>query len=394
MAPVEAHTPLALERAGTVARIKLTAFRSYEELTLSVDARPVVLTGANGAGKTNLLEALSLFSPGRGLRGARLSDMARRAQREAAPADAWAIALKLRGTDDIHDLGTGQGFDGGERRQARIDGGTASLGAFAAYLRVLWLTPAMDRLFVEGPSGRRRFLDRLVLSFEAEHAAHSARYSQAMRERNVLLRDGVNDPAWLSALESEMAAHGVKLAAFRLAAVRRLAAALAGQETAFPRAALSLCGQIEDLLADGLAPEEVERDFALRLARMRARDAAAGRAVEGPHASDLQVVHKDLGRPADQCSTGEQKALLVGLVLAQARLVAAEAPGLGPVVLLDEIAAHLDATRREALFAAIAAQELQVWLTGTDAGLFAPLGKAAQHFVVAESRVTPRAGSS
>lgn len=393
IAPVEAQETLASERAGTIARVKLAAFRSYDELALSVDSRPVVLTGTNGAGKTNLLEALSLFSPGRGLRGARLSDMARRADPKAAPADAWAVALKLCGRDGPHDLGTGQGFDGGDRRQARIDGESASLGAFGAYLRVLWLAPAMDRLFVDGPSARRRFLDRLVLSLEAEHATHSVRYAQAMRERNVLLRDGARDPSWLSGLETEMTIHGVKLAACRLATVRRLGSALADQRTAFPRAALSLSGHIEEQLAAGLAPKEIEREFALGLARGRARDAAAGRALEGPHVSDLCVTHEDLGRAADQCSTGEQKALLVGLVLAQARLVATEAPGLGPVLLLDEVTAHLDRSRRAALFAAIVAEGLQAWLTGTDAELFAPLGRGAQRFTVMESRVVPGIGS-
>lgn len=389
----QAPEPLAVEREGTIARIKLTAFRSYGELALSMDARPVVLTGANGAGKTNLLEALSLFSPGRGLRGAKLSHMAHRVESEAAPATAWAIALKLRGRDGQHDLGTGQGFDGSERRRARIDGETASLEAFVARLRILWLTPAMDRLFVEGPAERRRFLDRLVFSLEAQHATHAATYGRAMRERNVILRDGVNDPAWLAALETEMAVHGVRVAASRLAAVRRLGRVLAAQETAFPKASFMLCGHIEERLAAGDAPEEIERDFALRLARGRTRDAAAARALEGPHVSDLRVTHEGLGRSADQCSTGEQKALLVGLVLAQARLVAAEAPGLGPVLLLDEIAAHLDAARREALFEAIVALGLQAWLTGTDAALFAPFGHAAQHFTVTDSRVMACAGS-
>lgn len=392
-APVEAEESLECGRAGTVARVKLTAFRSYDELALSVDARPVVLAGTNGAGKTNLLEALSLFSPGRGLRGARLSDMAHRPEPEKEPAEAWAIALKLRGPDGAHDLGTGQGFDGGERRQARIDGETASLGAFGAHLRVLWLTPAMDRLFIEGPSARRRFLDRLVLSLEVEHAAHSTRYAQAMRERNILLRDGTKDPAWLSALEAEMAANGVELATSRLATVRRLGWALADQRTAFPKAALRLCGQIEQALAAGLAPDDVECDFAFRLARDRARDAAAGRALEGPHVSDLRVTHESLGRAADQCSTGEQKALLVGLVLAQARLAATESPALSPILLFDEIAAHLDAPRREALFEALVAEGFQAWLTGTDAALFVPLGRAAQHFTVRDSRVLLGAGS-
>jgi DNA replication and repair protein RecF len=384
---------LAGARAGTLARLRLTAFRSYETLSLPVESQPVVLAGVNGAGKTNLLEAISLLSPGRGLRGARLSDLVRRTEPGCESSKGWAVAVRLRGPEGICDLGTGQGLDSAERRQASIDGEVASVGAFSERLRVLWLTPAMDRLFVEGSGGRRRFLDRLALSLEPEHAARSARYARAMRERNILLRDAVDDPAWLSALESEMALNGVRIAAHRLTTVRRLGCALAEQEGAFPRAALSLSGQIESDLAAGATPEEAESRFRLRLAQSRARDAAAGRALEGPHGSDLCVTHEGLGRDAEQCSTGEQKALLVGLVLAQARLVAAEAPGLGPVLLLDEVAAHLDTARREALFEAILALGLQAWLTGTDAALFAPLGRAAQHFTVAKGRVTPAARS-
>lgn len=389
----EAPAPWPHGRAGTVARLKLASFRSYEELDLSVDSRPVVLAGPNGAGKTNLLEAVSLFAPGCGLRGAKFSEMASRPNQAGTPARAWAIALKLRACDGARDLGTGHGLDGGERRQARIDGQAARPAEFGAHLRVLWLTPAMDRVFLEGSAGRRRFLDRLTLSLEAEHARHSARYLRAMRERNALLREDGRDPAWLSALEQEIATEGVRLAACRLSTVRRLGLALAKQGSAFPRAALSIVGYPENALAGGMAPEEAALDFARRLACGRGRDEAAGRTLEGPHLSDLQVTHEPLGRPAEHCSTGEQKALLVGMLLAQAGLVAAHAPGLGPVLLLDEIAAHLDATRREALFEALLAQGLQAWLTGTDAALFEPLGRAAQHFTVSDSRLAPSGGS-
>jgi DNA replication and repair protein RecF len=385
----ETPEPSARARVGTLARLRLTTFRSYEALSLPVEGRPVVLTGVNGAGKTNLLEAISLFSPGRGLRCARLSELARQTEPGCNPSKSWAVAIRLYAPEGTRDLGTGQGLDSGERRQARIDGEAASVGAFSELLRVLWLTPAMDRLFVEGPGGRRRFLDRLALGLQPEHATHSARYARAMRERNILLRDAVDSSSWLFALESEMAIHGARIAEHRLTTVRRLGSVLAEQEGAFPRAALSLSGHIENDLVAGATPEEAESRFRLRLAQSRARDAAAGRALEGPHGSDLRVTHEGLGRDAEACSTGEQKALLLGLVLAQAQLVAAEAPGLGPVLLLDEVAAHLDGARREALFEAILALGLQSWLTGTDATLFAPLGRAAQHFTVARSRVMP-----
>ncbi len=374
------------DRPGTLSRIMLTMFRSYEHLDLNVDARPVVLTGNNGAGKTNLLEALSLLSPGRGLRGAKLSEMARRQKPEDLSSPVWALAARLRVDGGLRDLGTGQGFGAGERRQARIDGAECGLGDLSAEVRVLWLTPAMDRLFVEGPSGRRRFFDRLVLSLDPSHASRSAAYERAMRERNVLLRDGPADPSWLDALEAQMAVTGSAIATARMSALARLVD-LPQRNNGFPRAAITVKGDLEDQLAAGASQGAIEADFASVLARQRPRDGAAGRTLSGPHLSDVLVTHVEAGRPAEQCSTGEQKALLLGLVLGQARLVAADALGKGPLLLLDEIAAHFDAERRAALFQEILGLGLQAWLTGTDAATFSMLGSGVQHFRVEPGEV-------
>lgn len=372
---------------ATLARLTLTAFRSYRSLTLDVDARPVVLTGANGAGKTNLIEAISLLGPGRGLRGARLSLLAHEV--EGVVESGWSVAARLVTATGRLEMGTGQLEPGAERRTARIERETVGLGAFAERLRLLWLTPAMDRLFVEGAQGRRRFLDRLTLSFDPRHAARSSAYERAMRERNRLLADGPADPAWLAGLEAEMARHGAAIAGARVEAVAALAAA-DGAAGPFPRADVSLEGVLERAFLDGGAPDDVAERFAARLAEMRGRDAAAGRTLEGPHASDLLVHHGATGRPAAQCSTGEQKALLISLILAQAQVVAAVAPGTGPLLLLDEIAAHLDTARREGLFEALLGLKVQAWLTGTDEGVFAPLGGSAQHIAVRAGQLGSR----
>lgn len=392
--------------AGAVLRLRLSSFRSYEALTLAPDARPVVLVGENGAGKTNILEAISMLGPGRGLRGAKLSALARRsgavldegsdgAGRTALP---WAVAARIVGPAGPVELGTGQTVEGAERRSARVAGRTVALAALSEQLRLLWLTPAMDRLFGEGAGGRRRFFDRLTLSLDPGHAARAAAYERALRERNRLLRDGVSDAAWLAALESELVVHGVAIAEARVATLHALSAVLAGdgardgEASAFPRARLALDGMLEATLIDGADAEEVARSFAAALARGRARDEAAGRTLLGPHMSDLLVFHQGNGRAAAECSTGEQKALLVGLILVQARLIADRAPGRGPVLLLDEIAAHLDAKRRADLFDALLGLGIQAWLTGTDAGVFAPLGGAAQQFVVASGTALPAGG--
>jgi DNA replication and repair protein RecF len=350
----------------SVTRLILTDFRSYDAAT--IDAAPgfVVLTGENGAGKTNVLEALSLLSPGRGLRGATLSEMAR-----VDGPGGFAVAARLAG--DI-EIGTGTTAAAPERRQVRINSASASATSLSEWLSVLWLTPAMDRLFAEGASGRRRFLDRLVLALEPGHGHHAARYEAAMRARNKLLAepDGA-DPTWLSALEAGMAEHGEAIAIARERAVAALGERLADQpEGPFARAGLALEGW------RGI-------DLAAELRISRGRDAAAGRTLAGPHRTDLAVTHLGKRQPAERCSTGEQKALLLGIVLAHADLVA-ERAGRPPLLLLDEVAAHLDPIRRAALFDRLAATGGQVWMTGTEPALFEGIG-AATRLVVEGGRV-------
>jgi DNA replication and repair protein RecF len=351
-----------------VARLTLTDFRSYPQITLGVAAGFVVLTGENGAGKTNLLEAVSLLSPGRGLRGATLGEMAR----QSGPGG-FAVAAVVAGDVEI---GTGASATAPERRLVRINGAAAAATALSEYLSVSWLTPAMDRLFGEGASGRRRFLDRLVLALEPGHGRHAARYEAAMRARNKLLAepDGA-DPAWLAALEAGMAEHGVAIAEARVRTVTALGERLADAPPGpFARAGLALAGW-----SGG--------DLAAELRAGRGRDAAAGRTLAGPHRTDLAVTHLEKAQPAERCSTGEQKALLLGLVLAHADLVA-ERAGQPPILLLDEVAAHLDPRRRAALFERLAGGGGQVWMTGTEAGLFAEAG-AATRLIVADGAVRP-----
>ena len=352
-----------------LARLVLTDFRNHRDALLAPAPGLVVLTGENGAGKTNVLEAVSLLSPGRGLRGASLSEMAR-----SGGGGGFAVSARL---GDV-EIGTGTEPRAPERRQVRINGAPASATSLSEWLSVLWLTPAMDRLFQDSPGGRRRFLDRLVLALEPGHAVHAARYEAAMRARNKLLgEDAPRDEAWLSALEARMAEHGAALAAARSRAVEMLAGRLAGApEGPFARAGLALEGG-----RDGGG-----EDLAVDLARGRARDAAAGRTLAGPHRTDLAVTHLGKGQPASLCSTGEQKALLLGIVLAHADLVA-ERSGRRPILLLDEVAAHLDPRRRAALFERLEAAEGQVWMTGTEPALFDGIGAAASRFEVADGAV-------
>ncbi|MGE5270631.1 MAG: DNA replication/repair protein RecF [Thiohalocapsa sp.] len=388
-------TAAAAEKRVGVTRLVLTDFRNYRSMRLDFapDAagRPVVLSGPNGAGKTNLLEALSFLSPGRGLRNARLGDIDRRDGGDAVIGAGWAVAATVQTRRGELRIGTGRenGRDGpGERRAVRIDGepakGQAALGE---RLGVLWLTPQMDRLFVEGPGGRRRLMDRLVLGLDPAHAARVARYEQALRERSRLLRDGGGDAAWLSALEEVMAAEGVAVAAARREIVERLDAACAEGEGAFPRARLSLIGSVEAWL-DNMPALVAEERLRAGLAAGRGADAQVGGATIGPHRSDLAVVHADKGIAADAASTGEQKALLISILLAQTRLQRA-VRGEPPLLLLDEVGAHLDATRREALFEVLAGFDAQAWLTGTDPALFAPLQGTACFLSVHDGTVFP-----
>jgi DNA replication and repair protein RecF len=341
-----------------VSRLALTDFRSYASALIEPDADFVLLSGENGAGKTNVLEAVSLLTPGRGLRGAGLSDMGR-----IGGSGGFAVAAKLGETD----IGTGTQPEALERRQVRINGAPASVNSLSEWLSVLWLTPAMDRLFTGSAGDRRRFLDRLVLALEPSHAHHSTRYDAAMRARNKLLADERWDEAWLASLELAMAEHGTAIAAARERAVHALEQRLAeAPEDEFARASIALEGW-----SGG--------DLTAVLTANRARDAAAGRTTEGPHRQDLIVLHRDKQMPAARSSTGEQKALLLGLVLAHAELVA-DRRGEPPILLLDEVAAHLDPKRRAALFARLEGRG-QVWMTATEAALFDGIGAASRFHV-------------
>lgn len=371
-----------------VARLDLTRFRNYARLRLEPPAGTVVLTGPNGAGKTNLLEALSFLSPGRGLRGVRLAEVVMHGAEAGA---GWAIAARLATADGDIEVGTGlvrpEAGEAGDRRVVRIDGKqAASTVQLGRLLGVHWLTPVMDRLFVESAGGRRRFLDRLVFGFDPEHAGRVAAYEKGLRERARLLGDGRGDARWLAALETQVAGFAVAVAAARRDAVARLERAVAEGTGPFPQPSVAVAGTVETWLAE-MPAVEAEARLAAALRASRPRDAEAGGAAEGPHRSDLQVGWPAKGLAARACSTGEQKALLIALVLAQARLEKARR-GVAPLLLLDEVAAHLDAGRRAALFDELGRLGGQAWLTGTDRGLFQALDGRAAFYRVADGRVS------
>jgi DNA replication and repair protein RecF len=348
-----------------VSRLALADFRSYASALIKPGPGFVLLTGENGAGKTNVLEAVSLLSPGRGLRGAALSEMAR-----IGGEGGFSVAARVGETD----IGTGTLPAAPERRQVRITGASAAVNSLSEWLSVLWLTPAMDRLFTGSAGERRRFLDRLVLALEPGHAHHATRHDAAMRARNKLHADERWDEPWLASLELAMAEHGAAAAEARARTVAALNARIADSgEDQFPSAAVALEGWSGGDLAPALAAN-------------RARDAAAGRATEGPHRQDIIVTHRAKRMPAARSSTGEQKALLLGLVLAHAELVT-ERRGTPPILLLDEVAAHLDPKRRAALFARLEGRG-QVWMTATEAALFAHIGEAWR-LHVQPGRITP-----
>ena len=373
-----------------IRRLVLADFRSYRALDLAVAARTVVVTGENGSGKTNLLEAISLFAQGRGLRRAELGSCA-----HVGGSGGFAVSAELETGAGRRQFGTGlePARDGTPAlRRYRVDREpVGSARAFSDGLRIVWLTPAMDGLFTGAPGDRRRFLDRLVLAVDAEHGTRVAALERALRQRNRVLEDGAGaDRAWLDAIEREVAELAVAVAAARSDTVARLALLIGERPdpaSPFPWAAVAIEGPIEALCASHPALEAEDR-YRGMLRDNRARDAAAGRTLIGPQASDLAVRHGPKAIEAALCSTGEQKALLVGLVLAHARLVAAIS-GLAPIVLLDEIAAHFDATRRLALFEALGDLASQVWMTGADAGVFAPLAGRAQVLRVEPGTVTP-----
>ncbi|MCH7634021.1 MAG: DNA replication/repair protein RecF [Proteobacteria bacterium] len=388
-----------------ITRLSLSDYRCYPRLKLETDARPVVLTGPNGAGKTNLLEAMSYLAPGRGLRGARLSEIDRH-----GGGGAWAVAAKILTPEGAFDIGAGRGGNDGigedgesdgagapapdaarrrDRRIVRINGlaapGPAALGEIVS---LLWLTPSMDRLFSDGAGARRRFLDRLVFGVDPGHAGRLAAYDRAMRSRARLLRNAVGDQAWLSALEQSMAERGVAITAARREAAAAITRASADGAGLFPAAGLRVEGApLEDWLDAGPALAAEER-FKEALVASRAQDTETGGAAFGPHRSDLTVSAAATGTPAKICSTGEQKALLISIVLAGTRMQAA-IRGAVPLLFLDEVTAHLDEGHRHALFEEISFLGVQAWLTGTDRSLFAALGDRAQYFDVADALVSP-----
>ncbi len=379
--------------AAFLRRLALTNFRSYHAAQVELaEAGPVVLTGANGAGKTNLIEAISLLAPGRGLRRATMEELA-----FSEGDGSWAVSAEIEGMLGLATLGTGidapAGEDAAPVRQCRVDRERAgSAAAFADHLRVVWLVPAMDRLFNGPAAERRRFLDRLVLAVDASHSGRVNALERSLRSRNRLLEDATNDPHWLEAVEHETAELAVAVAAARAETVTRLAGALAAARDIapeFPRAEVALDGWMEKLLPAHSATEIEDRYRAL-LKDSRARDAAAGRTLDGPHLSDLKVTHADKSVPAENASTGEQKALLIRLVLAHAGLIK-DMTGFAPVLLLDEVIAHLDPRRRASLYDALSALGAQVWMTGADPAAFGDIASRARLFEVRNGTLSARA---
>ncbi len=400
MATTQVRTP-----DHAVTRLTLTDFRCYAGIRLDMEPQPVILTGPNGAGKTNLLEAISFMVPGRGLRRAKLADVTR----DHSPRP-WGVAASVQTPRGTIEIGTAieasplSGDNDGpseddndaddeptsQRRLVKIDGVLEPQSALARAISITWLVPQMDRLFSESGGGRRRFFDRLAYGFDADHAKRLNAYEQLLRQRSRLLRDGVRDDRWLAALEETMAEHAVAIGATRRDTVDRLASGFAMAQSAFPRAHLELDGWVETALKQDPALT-IEIALRERWATSRETDAAAGRAAIGVHRTDVLVWHDPKGTPAEQCSTGEQKALLIAIVLAQARVLAAR-QGHAPILLLDEVVAHLDEQRRETLFGELLAMGTQAWLSGTDPGQFAGLRGRSQFIRVADGAVSPDKG--
>lgn len=373
-----------------LARLALENFRNYATLQLRLDGRHVCLYGANGAGKTNLMEAVSMLSPGRGLRGAEFTELIRRTS-DGVAARNWALSADVRDGDIDRKLLLSLELDeqGRSKRTARLDGVATTQNDLGELIRIIWLTPSMDRVFA-GPAGdRRKFLDRQVMAHFPSHSTFGASYEKAMRQRNALLEQGQGrggpDPAWLDALELGMASAGAAMAIHRVDAVKVMQEAiLARPEGAFPKALIDLDGEFELHAANGMALTDIEQEITAQLRQNRSRDQAAGRTTDGVHRTDLRVIHAPKGLPADQCSTGEQKALLMGLILANAQALFERDFAPSPLLLLDEAAAHLDSDRRAALYDELAALGGQAWLTGTDRSLFDAFGDRAQRFEVSD----------
>ena len=384
------------ERQATriwIETLKLNHFRNYSSAKIELDQRHIVLTGDNGAGKTNLIEAVSFLSPGRGIRRAAYDKVSQALAAGDPQAGTWAVHTALNGAEGPVEIGTGlqagpNGVDG--QRKVHINSATAKTSdALLEHSRIVWLTPAMDGLFAGASSDRRRFLDRMVLAIDPGHGRRVANFEKAMRSRNKLLEDHSADPAWLDGLEMQMAETAVAIAFARgeLIALLRgiIAKSPSGPDAVFPNADITLEGLLEELMVTGAAAD-LEDNYRAHLVRNRPRDRAAGRTLEGPHRSNLFVRHGPKNMDAALCSTGEQKALLTGIILAHAQLVGTVS-GMAPILLLDEIAAHLDEGRRAALFDLIDTIGCQAWMTGTDLNLFEALGNRAQFFSVASGKV-------
>lgn len=366
-----------------VEQLNLTHFRCYESLSITLDLRPVILTGPNGAGKTNILEALSLLIPGKGLRRARLSEIKRQAS-----TDPWAISIHLKDEEEGTQIGTGLDPEApeSERRITKINGEKIkSQSILAKWVSVVWLTPQMDRLFLDGPQGRRRFLDRLVYGFDPSHAIRLNRYERALKERNSLLQQGKLDRFWLEGLEETLVNEGIAITIARREVVGQLSSLLKAQGHGFLPVEMDLEGELETLLYQK-SLLEAEEEIRRLLETSRVQDRITGRTSFGPHRSDLKVIHPEKNQPAAYCSTGEQKALLLSIVMGSAHLLSVRTEAV-PLLLLDEVIAHLDKTRRTALFDAILKLKMQTWLTGTDVSLFEELQGNAQFLSLKEAQL-------